>query len=607
MRKPSSGIRSLVTELRRRRVFRVVGIYVVATFAALQGADILVPALHLPDWTMTLLVVLAFVGFPVAVGLAWAFDVTPAGVRKTAAVEDAEVARAPDRGADPEAVARPRPAGSFDVGAPPTHSVAVVPFLNLSPDPENEYFADGITEDVIAHLSKIRALKVISRTSVMQFKKRGPSLREIGTTLGATTVLDGSVRRVGDRVRIVAELIDVETDQHLWAETYDRQLTDIFSIQTDVALHIVSALQAELSPEERTRIGQEPTRDLQAYQLYLKGRHAYIGFTPDSLRRAIEYFQRAIARDPEYALAYASIAMAYAELAEAGAMEAGAARRHANEAATRALQLDPGLGEAHCAMAQLKSVWELDWPGAEAEFRRAIELCPNSADAYDLYGRMCGALERYDEALALQRRAQELDPLAHRLDVASTLLRAGRYEEAAVEAVRAVEVDPDHDRARATLGWAYLRQGKVEDGLAELEQASALSPGTFPVARAARSGPGGDGQGRRGPGHPPSARGARRHRVRRALPPGVRPHRPRRARACPRPAGARLRRARGRDLRHQGFVPVRPAEVTPAVQGVAGEDDARLRSGGNGALPRPRAPNVTGTRPRARTASRPAH
>jgi len=476
----TNRFKSLLSELKRRRVFRVVGIYVVATFAALQGADILVPALHLPAWTMTLLVVLAFVGFPVAVGLAWAFDVTTEGVQRTgSAPADGPIEALDARGRTTSVSGEWRrlsEASTPGAGAS-RPCVAVVPFLNLSPNPENEYFADGITEDVIAHLSKIRALKVISRTSVMPFKKRGQSLREIGEALGATTLLDGSVRRVGDRVRIVAELVDAKTDQHLWAETYDRQLTDIFAIQTDVALHIAAALQAELSPDERTRIRKEPTRDLQAYQLYLKGRHSFIGFTPDSLRQAIDYFNRAIAHDPSYALAYASIAMAYAELAEAGALPPDVARRHAQEAAAQAIRLDSGLGEAHCAMAHLKTLWEFDWSGAEAAFRRAIELCPNNADAYDLYGRMCGALERYDEALALQRRAQELDPLAHRLDVASTLLRAGRYAEAEDEAGRAVALDPDHDRAHATLGWAYLKQGKTEEGLVELERAVGLSPG----------------------------------------------------------------------------------------------------------------------------------
>ncbi len=354
-------------------------------------------------------------------------------------------------------------------------TVAVLPFLNLSADPENEYFADGLTEDVIAHLSKMRALKVISRSSVMPFKKRLESLKEIGAKLGAATLLEGSVRRVGDRVRIVAQLIDAETDQHLWAETYDRQLTDIFVIQTDVALNIAAALKAELSIDEQTRVRKEPTSDVQAYQLYVEGRHWLVKYTTPAMQRAIVYFERAIARDPGYALAYASVAMAYAELAEGGALAPEVAVRQARDAGANALRLDPTLGEAHCAVAQLNQL-DFDWAAAEQEFKRALELSPSSADTYDLYGRMCAGLERYEEAIALVRRAQELDPLAHRTDVAAALLRAGRYDEAALEAARALEDDPDYDRAHTTLGWAYLKKGMTDAGLGELERAVALSP-----------------------------------------------------------------------------------------------------------------------------------
>ncbi len=186
----------------------------------------------------------------------------------------------------------------------------MLPFRNLSADPENEFFADGITEDVIAQLSKIRSLKVISRTSVMQFKKREQSLREIGATLEVATLLEGSVRRAGDRVRIVAQLIDAETDQHLWAETYDRQLTDIFAIQTDVALQIATALEAELSPEERSRIREEPTGDVQAYQLYLLGPTLRTAGGPQEGVGAGARVpaSRRSPRDPDYALAYAAIA-----------------------------------------------------------------------------------------------------------------------------------------------------------------------------------------------------------------------------------------------------------------------------------------------------------
>ena len=355
-------------------------------------------------------------------------------------------------------------------------AVAVLPFLNLGASPENEYFAEGITEDVIAHLSKIRALRVISRTSVLSFSHRSQPLKEIAARLGATTLLDGSVRHAGDRVRIVATLIDAETERHLWAETYDRQLTDIFAIQTDVALHIAAALKAELSGDEQARVRREPTRNVHAYRLFLQGRQWFIKFTPEPLLRAIELFDRATEQDPTFALAYAHAAMAYTELAEAGAMAPDVAYERASHAVAKALAIDPELGAAHCTLGHLKTVRELDWEGAEREFKRALELSPSAAEAYDLYGRLCMGLERYDDALALLQRAQELDPLAHGLDIATALLRAGRYDEAIARAEEAVTVYGAQDRARATLGWAYFLSGRTREGLAELERAVALSP-----------------------------------------------------------------------------------------------------------------------------------
>ncbi len=366
------------------------------------------------------------------------------------------------------------------VDGPRPPSVAVLPFLNLSADPKNEFFADGITEDVIAQLSKIRALKVISRSSVMGFKQRAQGMREIGATLDVETLLDGSVRRAGDRVRIVARLIDAATDRHLWAETYDRQLTDIFAIQTDVALQIAAALRAELSRDERTRIRREPTADVQAYQLYLQGRFWYTRYTEESMGKGIAYLRRAIAADPDYALAHAGLGLAYAELASGqggGVVRPDEAYHHGMEAVTTALALDGELGEAHGVLGLLKMVHDFDWTGAEAEFTLALSLSPGAADIYDHYGWLCGALERFDEALALVRHAQELDPLTHRADVAATLLRAGRHAEALEEALRSIEFDPDYGRCRSTLGWAYLKNGRMEEGLAELETAVRLVPG----------------------------------------------------------------------------------------------------------------------------------
>jgi len=360
----------------------------------------------------------------------------------------------------------------------PPASVAVLPFLNLSPDPENEYFADGMTEDVIAQLSKIRALKVTSRASAMVFKKREQSLRQISDTLQVATVLDGSVRKAADRVRIVAQLIDVDSDQQVWTETYDRKLTDIFAIQTDVALQIAAALKAQLLPEEHTRIRKEPTSDIEAYKLYLLARHCVVRWTHEGFELALKHLEQAVERDPNYALAYATMAYVYTDIGVgvAGKLPPDQAFRRAKAAVARALEIDSGLAEAHAVLGHIKYAYDYDWEGAEEELKRAIELNPNSGDAYDMYGLMLSALDRYDEAIEMQRRAHELDPLAHRMDMATTCLRAGRYDEALSAVIKIVEVDPHVALAHATLGWAYLLKGMSEQGLAALERAVSLSP-----------------------------------------------------------------------------------------------------------------------------------
>jgi serine/threonine-protein kinase len=369
-------------------------------------------------------------------------------------------------------------AGGATSGRSAQPSVAVLPFINLSADPDNDYFADGITEDVIAHLAKVRSLKVISRTSVMAFKKREKGLREIGAALGAGTIVDGSVRRAGNRVRIVAQLIDATTDEHLWVETYDRDLTDIFTIQTDVALKIAAALQAELSPNERARIGRPPTADLEAYQLYLQGRQCFTKFTPEGYRQSIALFEQAIAKDPRFALAHTALAYTYTHLAIEGVVgwEPELIYRRAKDAIAKALALDDGLGEAHGIAGLLRFVCDFDWAGAEKEIRLALDLSPGSADVHDHYGWLCSSLGRYDEALGAVRRARELDPLAHRSDVASELMRAGRYGDALQEAAHIVELEPGFTRGHSLLGWAHLKLGHVAEGLAALERAAALSP-----------------------------------------------------------------------------------------------------------------------------------
>lgn len=415
-------------------------------------------------------------------------DPIPSVRRVRASVPDAidsalarALARVPaDRFPSAGAFAAALEAGSAAAGAAPkAPSVAVLPFRNLTRDQDSEYFADGITEDVIAHLSKIRGLKVISRSSVMQYKERGHTVRQIADALNTTTVLVGSVRRAADRVRIVAELIDTDSDRNLWAETYDRQFTDVFTIQSDVAEQIAVALKAELSADERRRIRKEPTCSVQAYQLYVRGRNSFADFSETGILRAIDLYEQAIVADPEFALAHAAIAFAYAELhvQESGSVRRNEAYERARAAAERAIALDPSLGEAHGVLGLLLFTGAFDWTTAESELKKALELNPGSADIHDHYAWLCTAMGRYDEAIDLTRRALELDPLVHRSDFATALLRAGRYEEAIQAARRIVDTNPEYARGHSTLGWAYFNVGRMDEALAHLEHAAQFTTG----------------------------------------------------------------------------------------------------------------------------------
>ncbi len=378
----------------------------------------------------------------------------------------------------PSTTARGREAGRRLAG-PRSRTVAVLPFDNLAPeDHDDEYFADGITDDVIAQLAKIAGLRVIARASVMPYKGRRGSVGAIGAELGADTLLTGSVRRSGERVRVVAQLVDAGTNECLWSETYDRRLRDVFSIQTDVALNIAHGLRARLSPDERSRLRKRPTSDMEAYRLYLRARHCFCRHLDADVWQSVRYYERAIERYPEYALAHAGLGLAYSHLAENGSLDARQAYRRVREAAERALHLDGDLSEAHCLLGHMRFTAEFDWTGSESSFRRALELSPSNADACDLYGRMCTSMERYDEAIPLLARARELDPLAHRSDLAAAYIRAGRYDAAVAVAESEVEFDAGYPRAHATLGWAYLKCGRERAGIAELEKAVSLAPDT---------------------------------------------------------------------------------------------------------------------------------
>jgi TolB-like protein/Flp pilus assembly protein TadD len=359
-------------------------------------------------------------------------------------------------------------------------SIAVLPLVNLSPDPENEYFSDGLTEDILAQLSKIRRLKVISRTSVMPYKKTAKNLREIGRELGVATILEGSVRRAGNKVRISVQLIDAGSDEHLWAETYDRELADIFAIQSDVAQQIAEALKAHVSPEERERIERRPTTNLEAYQAYLRGMFLWNQRTDAAVNAGIEQFRRAIELDPGYAPAHVGLADSCIVLGNFGTYRSDRIYPTAKAAALRALELDDTLGDAHASLAQVKMNYDWDWAGAERAFRRAIELRPGSATAHHWYALYLSAMGRFDEALAELRQARELDPLSAAIgsNEAAILFSARRYEEALTAVRQALALNPEFRSSHMYLGTILNLMGAYSEALTALRRADEAAPGS---------------------------------------------------------------------------------------------------------------------------------
>jgi TolB-like protein/class 3 adenylate cyclase/Tfp pilus assembly protein PilF len=367
------------------------------------------------------------------------------------------------------------------LGSIPEKSIAVLPFENLSGDPENAYFADGIQEEILTRLSSIADLKVISRTSSQRYKAVPARLSEIAKQLGVAHIVEGAVQKTADQVRVNVQLIKAENDAHLWAETYDRKLNDIFSVESEIATRIAGRLQAKLTGAEKHALSLRPTNNSEAHQFYLKGRYYWNRRYEASLKKAAAYFEQAIAADPNYALAYAGLADSYALLGFQGygAMSPTEALPKARAAAEKALQLDDSLGEAHASLANIKQGFDWDLVGAEKEYERAIELSPNYATAHHWYALHLAITQRFPECFVEIKRAQELDPfsLIINMNTGWFLYFARQYDEALTQCLKVLELDSNFPGIHWMLGQVYRQKGLHEKAIAEFQKVVQLASG----------------------------------------------------------------------------------------------------------------------------------
>jgi eukaryotic-like serine/threonine-protein kinase len=367
------------------------------------------------------------------------------------------------------------------VHSPQIRSLAVLPLENLSRDPDQEYFADGMTDAIITDLAKVGALRVISRTSVMRYKRSQKSVPEIAKELNVEAVMEGSIERSGDRVRISAQLIQAATDQHMWAEAYDRDLHDVLRVQEEIARSIAQEVQIQLTPQEQALLTKARPVDPEAYELYLKGRYFWNKRTRESNDKAIALFQQAIARDPAYPSPYSGLADCYILFAisfDVGSLSPTEAIPQAKAAAEKAVQLDDTLADGHNSLAYTKLLYDWDWAGSEAEFKRALQLNPGYANAHHWYAHLLLASGRQEEALAESRRALDLDQLSPILQVhlGWHYIYTREYDRALDQLRKALELDPNYSLAHWYLGWVYEQQGKYAEALQALRKAQDFLP-----------------------------------------------------------------------------------------------------------------------------------
>jgi TolB-like protein/Flp pilus assembly protein TadD len=504
--------RNIFEELKRRNVYKVAVAYVVVAWLLIQAASIMLPAFEAPAWVMKVLISALLIGFPIALGFSWAFEITPEGIKRESDITpDKSIVQHTGRkivgltiavavvaaGLFALQMLRPKTPSVETVGeavsfppkqdgkltAPPTtgaatapvpdKSIAVLPFDNLSDDKSNAYFAEGIQDEILTRLAKVADLKVISRTSTQHFKSSPENLREIAKQLGVMNVLEGSVQKSNDQVRVNVQLINALTDAHLWADMYDRKMTDLFTVESDIAKTIADTLQAKLTGSEQRAIAAHPTENTEAYQFYLQGRFFWNKRTGPDLRKAIDYFSKAIAKDPNYALAYAGLAQSWLLLPGYGGGSPADCFPESEKAVKKALALDETSVDAHAALGGLKAVYYFDYPGSKAELERAIQLDPNSATAHHwLANQALANMGQTGRALSEMKRAMELDPLSLVINtnLGVAYYSAGEIDQAIQQLRRTVEMDGNFYFARWNLGVALELKGEPQEAIAEYKK-----------------------------------------------------------------------------------------------------------------------------------------
>jgi len=489
----------LFKELKRRNVVRVAIAYAIVGWLLVEVASVVLPTLLLPDWTLRILVFFVILGFPLALIFAWAYELTPEGIKKEKEVDRSRsVTRQTGRKLDFIIIAVMAVAIAYFladkfvwVGEEPATtiavseerpSIAVLPFANRSANEDDAFFVDGIHDDLLSHISKIGSIKIISRTSVLQYRDTTKTIPQIAEELGVTTVLEGGVQRAGEHVRINVQLIDAQTDEHLWSETYDRQLSaaNIFAIQTEVATAIAEALQATLSPEEQDRLKAVPTENLAALEAYFHGKQRMATRTSVGYINAVDLFQRAIELDPDFALAYVGLADTYTLQALYAGFPQEEMSARSELVINKALELDDQLGEVYATLGLFQDQQKRDLAAAETAYKRALELNPNYATAHHWYSILLNNLGRSKEALARIRKAQELDPLSAIINqsVGNVLGNLGRFDEALAQYEKVIEIDPAFPPAYWGIGNIYWRvSGQLDEAAAWIRKAIALDPG----------------------------------------------------------------------------------------------------------------------------------